>query len=123
VPIRFGETIKSYIADPTKDVTTLTAIPLAIAGWLRYLLAVDDEGKEMPVSADPMLPALQAELAGVELGKPESCKGKLDGILRNVLIFAVDLKEAGLAEKIEGYLSEMLAGPGAVRAALKKYLG
>jgi len=123
VPIRFGETIKSYIADPEKDVTSLTAIPLAIAGWLRYLLAVDDEGNAMPVSADPMLPALQAELAGVELGKPESCKGKLAGILRNALIFAVDLKEAGLAEKIEGYLSEMLAGPGAVRATLKKYLG
>ena len=123
VPIRFGETIKSYIADPTKDVTTLTAIPLAIAGWLRYLLAVDDEGNAMPVSADPMLPALQAELAGVELGKPESCRTKLDGILRNALVFGSDLKEAGLADKIEGYLSEMLVGPGAVRATLKKYLG
>ena len=123
VPIRFGETIKAYIADPEKDVTALTAIPLAIAGWLRYLLAVDDEGKAMPVSADPMLPALQAELAGVELGKPESCIGKLDTILTNEVIFAVDLKKAGLAQKVEGYLSEMLAGPGAVRATLKKYLG
>ena len=123
VPIRFGETIKSYIADPEKDVTSLNAIPLAIAGWLRYLLAVDDEGKEMPVSADPMLPALQAELAGVELGKPESCIGKLDAILTNEVIFAVDLKKVGLAQKVEGFLSEMLAGPGAVRATLKKYLG
>jgi fructuronate reductase len=123
VPIRFGETIKSYIADPEKDVTSLNAIPLAIAGWLRYLLAVDDEGKEMPVSADPMLPALQAELAGVELGKPESCIGKLDAILTNEVIFAVDLKKVGLAEKVEGFLSEMLAGPGAVRATLVKYLG
>jgi fructuronate reductase len=123
VPIRFGETIKAYMADPAKDAASLKAIPLAIAGWLRYLLAVDDEGKEMPVSADPMLPALQAELAGVELGKPESCKGKLDGILTNANIFATDLKEAGLAEKIEGYLAEMLAGPGAVRATLVRHLG
>ena len=123
VPIRFGETIKSYIADPDKDVTPLMAIPLAIAGWLRYLLAVDDEGKEMPVSADPMLPALQAELAGVELGKPESCIAKLDAILTNEVIFAVDLKKVGLAKKVEGFLSEMLAGPGAVRATLVKYLG
>ena len=123
VPIRFGETIKAYMADPAKDAASLKAIPLAIAGWLRYLLAVDDEGKEMPASADPMLPALQAELAGVELGKPESCKGKLDGILTNANIFATDLKEAGLAEKIEGYLAEMLAGPGAVRATLVRHLG
>jgi len=123
VPIRFGETIKAYMADPTKDASALKAIPLAIAGWLRYLLAVDDEGKEMPVSADPMLPALQAELDGVELGKPESCRGKLDSILTNKVLFAVDLKEAGLAEKIEGYLAEMLAGPGAVRATLVRHLG
>ena len=123
VAIRFGETIKSYIADPEKDPASLNAIPLAIAGWLRYLLAVDDEGKEMPVSSDPMLATLQAELAGVELGKPESCTGKLDGILSNEVLFGVDLKKAGLAEKIEGYLSELLAGPGAVRATLVKHLG
>ena len=122
VAIRFGETIKSYMADPEKDPATLTAIPLALAGWLRYLLAVDDEGKPMAVSSDPMLATLQADLAGVELGKPESVQGKLDGILSNAVLFGVDLKAAGLAGKVEQYLSEMLAGPGAVRAALKKYL-
>ncbi len=76
----------------------------------------------MPVSSDPMLPALQAEMVGIELGKPESCLGRLDGILTNEVLFGVNLKEVGLAEKIEGYLSELLAGPGAVRATLKKYL-
>ena len=103
--------------------SSLVGIPLVIAGWLRYLLAVDDEGKEMPVSADPMLATLQAELTGVELGKRESCKGKLDGILTNAVLFGSDLKAAGLAEKIEGYLSELLEGPGAVRKTLVKYLG
>ena len=122
VAIRFGETIKSYAADPEKDPASLTAIPLAIAGWLRYLLAVDDEGNPMPVSADPMLSVLQAELAGVELGKPESCRGKLEGILTNEVLFGVNLRQAGLADKIEGYLIELLAGPGAVRATLKKHL-
>lgn len=123
VAIRFGETIKSYMADPEKDASALTAIPLAIAGWLRYLLAVDDAGRAMPVSADPMLTALQAELAGVTLGDPDSCVGKLDGILSNEVLFGVDLHRAGLAEKIEGYLRDMLTGKGAVRAALVKYLG
>ena len=122
IPIRFGETIKSYMADPEKDPATLTAIPLALAGWLRYLLAVDDEGKPMAVSSDPMLAQLQSDLSGVTLGKPESAKGKLNGILSNPVLFGVNLYEAGLAEKVEALLMEELAGPGAVRATLKKYL-
>ncbi|MBQ8202462.1 MAG: mannitol dehydrogenase family protein [Clostridia bacterium] len=122
VGIRFGETIKSYLASDELDVQSLTAIPLALAGWLRYVIAVDDEGKDMPVSSDPMLAALQAKLEGVKLGDPATVKGKLDDILSNASIFGVNLYDAKLAEKVEGYVAEMLAGPGAVRATLKKYL-
>ena len=50
VGIRFGETIKSYVAEG-RDLNTLVSIPLAIAGWLRYLLAVDDNGNAFEVSA------------------------------------------------------------------------
>ena len=122
VGIRFGETIKSYLASEKLNAADLKAIPLALAGWLRYLIAVDDEGKEMPVSPDPMLPALQEKLQGVKLGDPASVEGKLGSILSNASVFGVCLYEAGLAGKVEGYLKEMLAGPGAVRATLKKYL-
>ena len=122
VPIRFGETIKSYMADPEKDPASLTAIPLALAGWLRYLLGVDDEGNPMPVSPDPMLAALQAELSGIELGKPDSVGDKLAPILTNPNLFGVSLKDAGLDQKVAGLFTELLAGPGAVRATLKKYL-
>lgn len=122
VPIRFGETIRSYAARPDLDVTSLTFIPLAIAGWLRYLLAVDDEGKPMTCSGDPMLDLLQSQLAGVELGKPDSVDGKLQPILSNPVLFGSDLVALGLGEKIEGMVKELLAGPGAVRATLKKYL-
>jgi fructuronate reductase len=38
------------------------------------------------------------------------------------VIFGVDLYDAGVAEKVEAMFCEMLAGPGAVRAALKKYV-
>ncbi len=123
ISIRFGETIKSYAERPGLDPKTLTYIPLVIAGWLRYLLAVDDEGKPFPCSGDPMLAELQEKLAGIALGQPESAKGKLEGILRNPVIFGSDLVEMGLAHKIEGMLGELLAGPGAVRATLRKYLG
>ena len=123
IAIRFGETIKSYMADPKKDPASLNAIPLVLAGWLRYLKAVDDEGKEMTCSSDPMLAQMQADLADVKVGEPESVKGKLQGILSNPVIFGVNLYEAGLAEKVEALLAEELAGVGAVRATLKKYLG
>ena len=123
VGIRFGETIKSYIASPELDVQSLTAIPLALAGWLRYLIAVDDDGMEMPVSSDPMLPELQAALAGVKLGEPDSVDGKLEAILSNAVIFGTDLVKAGLSDKIIGFVKELLAGPGAVRLTLKKHLG
>ena len=122
VGIRFGETIKSYIADPNLDVTALTYIPLTIAGWFRYLLGVDDNGKEMSLSSDPLLATLQQELAGVKFGEPKSVEGQLNGLLSNVSLFASDLVACGLAPKIEGMLSEMLAGPGAVRATLQKYV-
>ena len=41
VGIRFGETIKSYV-EKGKDLHELTALSLAIAGWLRYLLGVGE---------------------------------------------------------------------------------
>ncbi|MDE7003644.1 MAG: mannitol dehydrogenase family protein [Oscillospiraceae bacterium] len=124
VPIRFGETIKSYAARPDLDVTGLTYIPLAIAGWLRYLLAVDDNGKPMECSSDPMLETLQKQLAGVKLGDPDSASREaLAPILSNMALFAEDLCRIGLADKISGMLREMLTGPGAVRSTLEQYLG
>ncbi|WBY63525.1 MAG: D-mannonate oxidoreductase [Thermocaproicibacter melissae] len=122
IPIRFGETIKSYIARDDLNVDSLTYIPLAIAGWLRYLLGVDDCGESMEVSSDPMLAELKSKLAGIEVGKPESYKGQLQAILSNEVLFATDLTKTGLNSKIETMFVEMLKGPGAVRAALKKYL-
>ena len=121
VSIRFGETMKRYIA-AGKNLNTLKAIPLALAGWLRYLLAVDDEMKPMDVSDDPMKEELQAKLAGIEVGKPETYTGQLKDILCNKQIFGVDLVEAGLSEKIETIFVKELAGTGAVRSTLREYL-
>lgn len=122
VGIRFGETIKAYVArDGSAE--ELTAIPLAIAGWLRYLLAVDDKGRVFELSPDPMLPTLRAQLAGVELGKPDSLTDQLRPILSNANIFGSDLYAAGIGEKIEAMVRRQLAGPGAVRETLIHYLG
>jgi len=121
VGIRFGETIKSYIAEG-RDMGTLVALPLAIAGWLRYLLAVDDEGRVMEVSADPLKEDLQAKLSGIVWNEPLSYKGQLRQILSNPVIFGSDLTKTDLAGKIEALFVEELAGPGAVRATLRKHL-
>ncbi|MDR3355834.1 MAG: mannitol dehydrogenase family protein [Spirochaetaceae bacterium] len=120
--IRFGETIKLYVNRADLDVDKLTLIPLVIAAWCRYLLGLNDEGEAFEVSPDPLLPALRESLAGVELGRPETAKGRLRPILSNEKVFAVNLYEAGLAEKVERYFEELLAGKGAVRKTLRKYL-
>ena len=121
VGIRFGETVKAYME---KDGTAagLTGIPLAIAGWIRYLLGVTDEGEPIELSPDPMMPYLKEQIAGLKYGHPESLQGQLKLLLSNKNIFGVDYYEAGLGEKIEEMLREELAGPGAVRAVLRKYL-
>ena len=121
VGIRFGETIKSYVSEG-RSMDDLTALPLAIAGWLRYLLGVDDEGKEMPLSSDPLLDDLQKQLQGIELGRPETVGGKLLPVLKNDMIFGSDLTQTPLAARIQGYFLEEIAGPGAVRATLRKHL-
>ena len=121
VGIRFGETIKSYLAEG-RDLNTLVSIPLAIAGWLRYLLAVDDNGAAFEVSADPLKDDLQAKLAGIEVGKPETYQGQLKAILANASIFGTDLTQTVLADKIEAYFVAELAGPGAVRKTLHEAL-
>ena len=123
IPIRFGETVKSYIASDELDVQQLTFIPLAIAGWVRYLLGINDEGEPFVCSGDPMLELLQKQLESVRYDDPDSLGDKLSPVLSNSSLFAVDLVKAGLSEKIEGMVKEMLQGKGAVRACLVKYLG
>jgi len=118
--IRFGETIKAYIA-AGKDPSELKLIPLVQAGWLRYLIGVDDEGKAFELSPDPLLPAMQEKLKGITLGGDFNDE-QLQPILSDASIFGVDLYECGLANKVIGYFRELIAAPGAVRATLKKYV-
>ncbi|ASA20204.1 mannitol dehydrogenase family protein [Paenibacillus donghaensis] len=120
VGIRFGETIKSYVKRDDLNPAELTAIPLAIAAWCRYLVGIDDKGEAFQLSPDPLLEPLQAHLQGVVLGGRAS--SNIQGILGDERIFGVNLYEVGLGSKIEGMFYEMLAGPGAVRRTLEKHL-
>ena len=118
VGIRFGETVKSYLATG-RDLNTLVAIPLALAGWMRYLLAVNDAGEPMEVSADPLKDELQAKLKGIVWNDPASYKGELREILANAAIFGTDLTQTPLADKVEGYFVKLLGGAGSARRLLQ----
>ena len=119
--IRFGETVKAYLASDTLNASDLKLIPLVFAGWLRYLMAVDDKGQAFEPSPDPLLAAAQAYVADCKLGETPDCS-KLEGLLRNKTVFGVDLVEAGLADKVCAYFAELTAGVGAVRKTLHKYV-
>lgn len=121
--IRFGETIKAYHASDKLQVSELKMIPLVFAGWLRYLMAVDDEGNAFEPSPDPLLNELRPCMEGIHLGEKTEVEEKIRPILENKTIFGVDLYETGMAETVCGYLQRMTEGPGAVRRVLKTVLG
>jgi fructuronate reductase len=121
IPVRFGETIKAYLSSGKLRAGDLKLIPLALAAWVRYLLGIDDRGEPFTPSPDPLYESLSASLSGLKLGQRGPFHGALEPILSNPGIFAVDLYQAGLGEKVEAYFGELMAGPGAVAAALKKY--
>jgi fructuronate reductase len=120
IPIRFGETIKAYLASPSLKVSDLKLIPLALAAWLRYLLGIDDQGQPFTVSPDPLYETLSRSLAGLKPGQAGPFHDILAPILSDKRIFAVDLYEAGLGQTVEAYFAELMAGPGAVAATLKR---
>jgi len=118
--IRFGETIKAYL-NKGEDISFLKGIPLVYAGWLRYLLALDDEGKQMELSSDPLLEEVRVYVADITLDEEvdnASLKIKLLPLLRNKKIFGVDLEAVGLADKVLGYFERMLM-KGGVRKTLQ----
>ena len=70
LPIRFGETLKKYIARGL-DKSNLVLIPLTLAGYARYLKGIKDDGTSFDCSPDPMLEELQAIVAPLEIGKAD----------------------------------------------------
>ncbi|WP_026652361.1 mannitol dehydrogenase family protein [Butyrivibrio proteoclasticus] len=121
--IRFGETIKAYMASSELDVKELNFIPLVHAGWLRYLMGVNDNGEAFEPSPDPRLDSSRAFVKNIALGETDEAKVRAEvmPLLKDKSIFAVDLEEAGLSDKIIGYFMELIAGIGAVRKTLQKY--
>lgn len=123
IPIRYGETLKSYVKNGL-DISSLVGIPLTIAAWLRYLVGIDDNGKPMEISPDPMLEELQKHIKNIKFKNKETIGNNLKPILSNRIIFAVDLydEKINLGKKIESYFSEMISKENAVKECLTKYI-
>ena len=120
--IRFGETIKAYAADPSLDVANLKLIPLVFAGWLRYLMGLDDAGNAFTPSPDPLLEAATPYVAAFALTDEPKDLSAFDKLLANDKIFGIDLHAVGMAELVKEYFAELSSGVGAVEATLKKYV-
>ena len=110
--IRFGETLKAHVA--RGDVDALVGIPLALAGWFKYLSGVGDDGAPFALSPDPRLPLFAEPLTAENAGR------LIPPVLRDTSIFGLDLEEAGLANRVLAYAQDMLAGT--ARAVLEREL-
>ena len=119
--VRFGVTVKAFV-EKYGDAKKLMGIPLAIAGWLRYLLGVDDQGNTYELAPDPMAEEMQERFADIKVGDPSTLKDQLKWILSNENVFYINLYDAGIGDLIEEIFREEIAGPGAVRATVQKYL-
>ena len=114
--IRFGETVKAY-QENKLDLSNLKVIPVVLASWLRYLLAIDDTGNAFELSPDPLAESAHADLAGVSFGKAIK-KGDLDKILSREDIWGYDVTKSPLYPAVVAAFESMNAGPGAVRKTL-----
>ncbi len=119
--IRFGETIKKYLARRL-NTDNLVLIPLVLAGYARYLKGIKDDGEAFTPSPDPLLEELQAIVSPLQVGKVEQDYSCLRALYNRKDVFGLDLYEAGLGDRIEGMVRELFAGKGAVRATLHKYV-
>lgn len=116
--IRFGETIKAYEKCDELDARNLEIIPFIFAGWLRYLMAIDDNGKAFELSPDPLLPDVCKYVEKIQIGKEFDVHSAVEDLLKKKEIFGVDLYDAGLAEKVENYFAKLCMKNGAVRSVL-----
>ena len=120
--VRFGVTMKAY-AGIYGSAERLTGIPLGIAAWLRYMLAVDDAGNPYELAPDPMNEEISQLLAPIRIGEPQSLTDQLVPVLSNPNLFFSDLYEIGIGKKIEEMFRDMIRGKGAVRETVCRYFG
>ena len=117
--VRYGHTIGEYIKRDSVD--ELNAIPLIIAGWIRYLMGIDDNGERFDISPDPLLEDVSEYIENLKLGEDNDYTEVIE-LLKRKDIFGYDLVDINMDKKVLKYLDELTAGVGAIRKTLKNNL-
>ena len=117
INIRCGLTIKKY-AKANLDKNGLVAIPLVIAGFIRYLQGKSDLGSPYKLASDLKIDYLNQ--IAKDLNNENSDKA-LNEILTNKEIIGCDLKKEGMYETIKKMFLQMQNKNG-VRSTLTQFL-
>lgn len=112
--VRFGETIKSYLRE-NRDLNDLNLIPLVQAGWIRYLMGLDDNGNVFDLSPDPLISEVKPIADQLSLEEDQDVASIIEPLLKNEKIFGLDLTETVLGDKVVEYVTALTNGKGAIR--------
>ena len=115
IPVRYGVDLRLH--QERGDAGSLVRMPLVLAGWLRYLRGVDDSGAPFECSPDPLLSKWQPILRAIPFGEQASAEA-FGGLLEETAVWGVDLREAGLLDRVVADFNRLNEGPGAVRRVL-----
>ena len=122
ISVRFGETMKAYIAEGKTDLSFLTFIPLMLAGWVRYLMGVDDMGENFELSPDPNMQELSGYVEGISIGDGSEVIEKIKPLLSSKEYFGINLYDHNIGEKVEDMFLELIRDKGAVKRTIDTYL-
>lgn len=109
LPQRMLDSVRWHLADNS----SFALLALGVAGWMRYVGGVDEQGNAIEV-CDPLLPVIQATVQQSEEGE-----SRVKALLSIEAIFGKDLpKEAKFVEQVtSAYLSLLSKGAKATVAA------
>ena len=120
--IRFGENIKNYMASSTLSLSSVKCMPLVLASWMRYLMAIDDEGVSFQPSPDPLLESSMKVVENIKLGDQGPFDEILKPLMENEAIFGFNLYASPLKDKVLEAFASLVKGKGAVRDTLHRYV-
>lgn len=109
LPQRMLDSVRWHLADNS----SFTLLALGVAGWMRYVGGVDEQGNAIEV-CDPLLPVIQAAVA-----KSEEGESRVQALLAIDAIFGQDLPQNSqfVTQVTTAYLSLLSKGAKATVAA------